>query len=210
MVFGISQSARFIHHFIFEGFNSDRQGRIVFDGAIPHVGGAGKGNFNFRFAQTIQGIALPKSCYTPHRLDFGDRWLSAGIFDKVPPERGEPFRTLVPAVDVDGNEVAGIRLPDVAVPLATYAGWNVRGRECGGEGLLSRYIGSRFPFPRTAEQRRAASDPRPAITERYPTRQSYLDRVSAVARRLQQERFLLEEDVKTIQEAAESRRLWDR
>ena len=34
------------------------------------------------------------------------------------------YRTLVSKVDADGNEVAGIRLPDIAVPLATYTGWN--------------------------------------------------------------------------------------
>ena len=365
-VFGISQSGRFIHHFIFEGFNSDERRRIVFDGAIPHVGGGGKGNFNFRFAQTtrygsqleenlfpsdffpftttiqedpvtgrkgdtlsrarelgnlpkifftetsteywcraasllhtdvagtrdvpldpnvrlylisgaqhvvsgsptkgiykygrnildhrpalrallvaldawvtdgtapppsryprlddgtlvdvatwrqqfpvIPGVEPPESCYTPCRLDFGARWLSDGIFDKVPPERGEPFRTLVPAVDIDGNEVAGIRLPDVAVPRATYAGWNVRGTNCGGEGLLSRYIGSYFPFHRMPEERREEGDPRSAVTERYPTRQAYLERVSAAARELQEERLLLEEDVTAIRKAAAARQLWE-
>ena len=98
--------------------------------------------------------------------------------------------------------------PDAAVPRATYAGWNVRGSNCG-EGLLSRYIGSYFPFHRMPEERRADSDPRPAITERYPTRQANLDRVLAAARQLQQERFLLEEDVTAIQRAAASRQFWE-
>lgn len=124
-------------------------------------------------------------------------------------DRGEPFKTLVPTVDAEGNEVAGIRLPAVAVPLATYAGWNVRGSKCGGEGLLSRYIGAYFPFRRIPAERSAVSDPRPAITERYPTRQSYLDRVSAAAHELQQERFLLEEDVTAIEQAATTQQLWE-
>jgi hypothetical protein len=94
------------------------------------------------------------------------------------------------------------------VPLATYAGWNVRGAKCGGEGLLSRYIGSYFRFHRIPEERRADSDPRPAVTERYPTRQAYVNRVSASARELQEERFLLEEDVRAIQKAAAARQLW--
>ncbi|MBM3862208.1 MAG: hypothetical protein FJ395_21495, partial [Verrucomicrobia bacterium] len=107
----------------------------------------------------IPGVQAPTVCYTPLRLDFGPRWEKAGIADIVPPKIGKPYRTLVPAVDRDGNEVTGIRLPDVAVPLATYTGWNLRAAPFGAEGMLAPYQGSYLPFARTHDER----DPRPAV-----------------------------------------------
>ncbi|MFO0844518.1 MAG: alpha/beta hydrolase domain-containing protein [Gemmataceae bacterium] len=49
--FGVSQSGRFLRHFVHEGFNADERGRRVFDGLMPHVAGGGLGFFNHRFAQ---------------------------------------------------------------------------------------------------------------------------------------------------------------
>ena len=92
---------------------------------------------------------MPGSFYAPFRLDFGPRWQSEGIADVVPPRIGPWYRTLVPAVNADGNEVAGIRLPDVAVPLGTYTGWNLRAAACGAEGMLAPYQGSYLAFAGT-------------------------------------------------------------
>ena len=50
-VFGISQSGRFLRHMLYEGFNEDENGHLVFDGVIDEVGGAGRGSFNHRFGQ---------------------------------------------------------------------------------------------------------------------------------------------------------------
>ena len=152
---------------------------------------------------------MPESCYTPVRLDFGPRWFGEGIADCVPPKIGKPYRTLVPAVDSDGNEVAGIRLPDVEAPLATYTGWNLRGAKCGAEGMLAQLFGAYFPFHEMPEECRDDGDPRPAILRRYPTKQAYLTRVAEAARRLQQQRFLLEEDAAAIRRAAADRRFWN-
>ena len=102
----------------------------------------------------IPGVNLPGGFYRPFRLDFGPRWESEGIADCVPPRAGPVYRTLVPAVDADGNEVAGIRLPDVAVPLGTYTGWNLRGAACGAEGMLVPYHGSYLPLRATPDERR--------------------------------------------------------
>ena len=363
-VFGISQSARFIHHFLFEGFNADEKGRIVFDGAMPHVGGGGKGQFNYRFAQTtrhgsqhedllypsdffpfntmkqkdpvtgrtgdtfarsrakgrlprifftetsteywaraasllhtdvdgkkdseidpnvriyhiaggqhgvsssprkgmyrnfrntldyrpvlrallvaldawvthgqapppsvvpriadgtlvgldawkrgfpaIPGTTLPDAYYVPFRLDPGPRWHTEGLADHVPPKIGAPFRTLVPAVDRDGNEAAGIRMPGVSVPLATYAGWNLRAPAYGAEGALARWSGSQWPFARTKEERVKSGDPRPSIRERYPTRDSYLSKVTNAVLGLRRRRLILEEDAVRILEAAAKREI---
>jgi hypothetical protein len=102
---------------------------------------------------------------------------------------------LVSQVDADGNEVAGIRLPEVAVPLATYAGWNFRSPEIGGTTRLVGNTGSYIPFARTQAEREARKDPRPSIEERYPSRGDYLAKVRAVVDLLVRDRYLLAEDV---------------
>ncbi len=366
-VFGISQSGRFIHHYIYEGFNTDSHGRAVFDGAMPHVAGAGKGSFNHRFAQTtrytsqfeenlyptdvfpftsvpqtdpetgeegdmlrrarargpvpkifftqtsaeywsrsasllhtdvagkvdlpldpdvriyfisgaqhvvsgstspgiyqyprnildhrpvlrallvaldrwvshgeqpppsaypeiadgtlvdlpsyrsifpaIPDVETPQVMNQPRRLDAGQRYWTEGIADHVPPIVGAPYGALVPAVDGNGNAIAGIRLPEIEVPLATYTGWNLRAAAHGGEGMLSRFIGAYFHFPVTDDERADAGDPRPSILERYPTKQDYLDQVARAARELRDRRLLLDEDVQAIQQRASSANFWDR
>jgi hypothetical protein len=361
-VFGISQSGRFIHHFIYEGFDSDEQNRIVFDGALAHVGGGGKGYFNHRFAQTtrhgsqhednlypsevfpfttapaddpvtgehgdslerarasgrvpriiftetsaeywsrgasllhtdvegqidippdpnvrlyfisgaqhgvsaspdrgiyqnpvnildhrpmlramlvaldrwvsagreppasrypklsdamlvdlgvylrsfpkIPNVNVPEKMYIPVRLDFGPRFKAAGIADFVPPRVGTAYHTLVPAVNSDGNEIAGVHLPDVAVPLATFTGWNLRGEAAGAPGALARWSGSYLPFPATDAARKQTGDPRLSIAERYPTREAYVAKMTESALRLRDEGFLLDEDVVEILKAAARR-----
>lgn len=352
-VFGISQSGRVIHHILFEGLNTDEQGRVVFDGALIHVAGAGKGMFNHRFRMStefgtqheghlsgseffpfaplpqtdpvpgesgdtlarahhsghmpriiftqtsteywsraasllhtdvagtqdltlpenvrvysiagaehlgasdgtrgicqqprntlddrgpvqrallvalsawmqsgktpppsrhptladgtlvdhttwragfpnIPGCNLPAQHYEPARLDFGPRFLSAGIADIIPPKIGPTFRTLLPAVNADGNETSGIVLPEVAVPLGTYTGWNLRAAKYGAETMLSPLDGMFLPFAKTQAERDKSGDPRPSLEERYPSRDAYLSRLTAAALKLHREGFLLDEDV---------------
>ncbi|MBL9117636.1 MAG: hypothetical protein JNJ83_21700 [Verrucomicrobiaceae bacterium] len=359
-VFGISQSGRVIHHYLFEGLNGDEQGRIVFDGALIHVAGSGKGMFNHRFRMSteygtqheghlsgseffplaplpqtdsitgesgdslarsrksghtprmlftqtsteywsraasllhtdvegktdltmpddvrvylvagaehlgksdgtpgicqqprntldergpvlramlmhlvewvkhgkapppsrhprladhslvsfdawktqfpkIPGHHLPTHAYQPPRLDFGPRFHSDGIADIIPPKAGKPFRTLLPAVNADGNETSGIVLPEVAVPLGTYTGWNLRSPQVGAETMLSPLDGMFIPFAKTKAEREKTGDPRLSLEERYPTREAYLSRFKAAAQKLHEDCFLLEEDVERIVERA--------
>lgn len=159
----------------------------------------------------IPGVDLPESPYAPLRLDFGPRWESLGIADFVPPKAGPPFHTLVPAVDVDGNELAGIRMPEIAVPVATHTGWNLRAIEAGAESMPARLVGSRWAFPTTPQEREKTQDPRRSVLHRYPTRQSYQAAIGQSAIELQRRRFLLEEDIQPILEAASaspSKSLW--
>jgi len=158
----------------------------------------------------IPGVDLPTGCYRPPRLDFGPRFHTEGIADVVPPRTGPPYRTLVPTVDADGNETAGIRLPDVAVPLGTFTGWNLRAERVGAPGMLAPLDGMYLPFALTRAEREARGDPRPAVEERYPTRAAYLARVAEAALALQAERFLLAEDVSRILRQAAARDLWPR
>jgi hypothetical protein len=364
-LFGISQSGRLVNHFIYEGFNTDTEGRVVFEGAIAHVAGAGRGLFNQRFGLAtlystqhrdrlagsdtfpfatvpqrdpvtgeegdilarareagyvpklffvqssteywsrgasllhtdvageedlpidpsvriyliagsghlgaqpptpgigrtprnplrhrgpvlrallvaldrwvtegreppesrhprigdgtlvsverfreafpdIPGVEKPGARYQPFRLDFGARW-NEGIADKAPPVAGEPYRALVPMVDDDGNELGGIRLPDVAAPLATFTGWSLRAEAHGAEGMLADLDGSYLRFPHTSEEQAEASDPRPAVLDRYPGRGAYLRRVVEAAMGLEREGYLLAEDALELIRAAAERDLW--
>jgi hypothetical protein len=355
MGWGVSQSGRFLRHFLYEGFNADEQGRRVFDGVFDQVGGAGRGSFNHRFGQAsrdalqyfnilfpvdlfpftdgsetdpetgavdsllrraeqsgtapkvfhlltnseyfnragslvhtdptgtrdaelpantrvymiasaphgpgpfppasnkgggmvgraalnplnyspavralfraldrwvTEDVAPPPSAY-PHiadgtltspdkagwpavpgyqlpqqpllafHLNFGPDW-SKGIVSVEPPEIGAPFVVRVPAVDGDGNVRAGIRLPDIAVPLATHAGWNYRDASIGAPHRLAGEIGSYIPFARTRADRERAHDPRPSIEERYRSREEYVGKFAAAALSLVERGYLLPEDV---------------
>jgi hypothetical protein len=51
VAFGVSQTGRFLRHFLYQGFNTDEGGRKVFDGMLIHTAGAGRGSFNYRFGQ---------------------------------------------------------------------------------------------------------------------------------------------------------------
>ena len=365
-IFGISQSGRLVHHFLYEGLNLDVANRSVFDGAILHVAGAGKGLFNYRFAMAtvygtcqrgnlypadffpfapmpqvdsitgekgdslsrlrkrgkvpkiffvqtateywsraasllhtdvtgkrdlvldpnvriysiagtqhlgggptdrgicqhprnplrhrgpvlrallvamdrwvtadeppppsrypriadgtlvdlatfrtqfpqIPGVGLPEQLYQPLRLDPGPSWHTDGIATTVPPTVGPAYQTLVPAVDQDGNELAGIRLPDVEVPLATYMGWNLRAQQYGAGGVLAGLHGSYIELAKTLDERRKSKDPRLSIHERYPTREAYLTRYADAVLDLREDRFLLEEDALELLKQAAARKLW--
>jgi len=111
-------------------------------------------------------------------------------------------------VDADGNEVGGILLPEVAVPLGSHTGWTLRHPDIGGEGQRLVFAGATIPFARTRREREAAGDPRPSIEERYPSRDEYLGRVRRAGAALAQERYLLEEDIEL--EATLAARAWDR
>jgi alpha/beta hydrolase family protein len=352
---GVSQSGRFLRHFLYQGFNEDEQGRRVFDGVFDQVGGAGRGSFNHRFGQAsrdalqffnilfpvdlfpfsdgpetdpetgavdsllaraartgtapkvfhlltnseyfnragslvhadptgtkdadlpaetrvymiasaphgpgpfpptsnvgggmvgraalnplnyspavralfraldrwvTEGVAPPPSAYprladgtltSPDRagwpaipgyqlpqqplrafhLNFGPDW-SKGIVSVEPPEVGAAFVVRVPSVDADGNVRAGIRLPDIAVPLATQAGWNYRDASIGAADRLAGEIGSYIPFARTRADRERANDPRRSIEERYRNRDEYVGKFAAAALDLVQRGYLLQEDL---------------
>jgi hypothetical protein len=148
----------------------------------------------------IPGVALPESFYRPLRLDLGPRWQSEGIADNVPPTVGKPFAALVPQVDADGNDIAGIRLPEIAVPVVTSTGWRLRSPSY--SNTLGRNTGRVWPFPLTPEERERTGDPRPSIVERYPSRALYLARVADHLVELRRERFLLDEDVAILLDQA--------
>jgi hypothetical protein len=106
----------------------------------------------------------------------------------------------VPKTDADGNSLAGIRLPDIAAPVATYTGWNLRRNPpdegCDASGMV-------IPFARTKAERMANGDPRLSLEERYPNHDAYVRAVSESAHDLERRRLLLNEDTERYIKAAE-------
>ena len=373
---GISQSGRFLRHFLYQDFNADEKGRQVMDGVIAHVAGAGRGSFNHRFAQPSRDAqpmsslffptdlfpftdlpeedpdtddrgglldapaksrTVPKIFYTntsyeywgraaslihtsadgkkdvplppntriyflaglqhfsaafpPQKTMAGnpdytaqqrhnpnplqwywralitdmDQWVKDGkkpppstypkIADKTltplaswkfpkipgvntphevslayhieregrivkltrgngsklipgpeetiaiePPRVGDPFGVLVPQSDADGNDLGGVRLPELQVPLATYTGWNLRDPSIGAPEQRVSFLGSWIPLAKTAEERKKAGDPRLSVAERYRSQEEYMSKFEQAAKKLMEQRFLLQEDLPAILE----------
>jgi Alpha/beta hydrolase domain len=114
---------------------------------------------------------------------------------------GKSYGTRVSAVDADGNEVAGLRLPDIVAPLATYTGWNVYDSA---KGELCDRDGSYVALAKTKAEREAAGDPRPSLEERYGSRAAYVAKVKAAADALVAERLLLPADAAAYVRTAEA------
>jgi hypothetical protein len=349
--FGISQSGRYLREFLYDGFNADEKGRKVFDGVWADVAGAGRGSFNFRYAQPsrdgcpflnvfyptdvfpfvdaallerakaakvvpkmfltngsyeywgrvaslvhvsadgksdaaltpdtrvyfegsanhgpgslplvkrgtlnvvnpldhrpiqrallaaleawvadgvapppsqypklaagelvladklkfpVPGVSVPQHPRRARKLDFGPELASKGIVTQEPPIDSGAYPLMVPQVDADGIDRGGIRLPEVAVPLATLTGWNLRAPERGASEEMVEFLGSIFPFAKTKADREGAHDPRLSIEERYASRDEYQKRVGAAADDLVKRRFVLPEDRDAT--VTRAMRLWD-
>lgn len=140
----------------------------------------------------IAGVQYPVRMLRVWRLDFGPEFRSKGIVTYEPPRVGNPFAMLVPQVGAGGNETAGVLLPQVAVPLGVYTGWNLRTAAIGAPDELFNLAGSFFAF--TREQ-----------AARYKGEEDYVARCETVARQLVSERLLLERDLPVIAEQARER-----
>jgi hypothetical protein len=349
--FGVSQSGRFVRDFLYQGFNADEAGRVVFDGVMPHVAGGKKTFVNYRFGQpgrhtqqhadhnfpgdqfpftypvlddpvsfrrdgilakclaerncpkVIQSdtqleiyqsraalvvtdpsgaaIALPDNvrvyylanlphfaapggapaaiaaCERPSNplhagmpmralLAAMEEWLRdgkappasrypsradgtlvepkaeavgfpaipgftyAGLVNRptlvdhaaMPPLPGAAYPVFVGKADRDGHDLAGIRLPQLEAPVATYLGWNHR-KEGFAKGELCDLIGSTLPLAKTRAERTASGDSRLSLEERYATPTDYVGAVAKAAKALVADRLLLDEDAARLIAAAE-------
>jgi len=140
-------------------------------------------------------------------LDYGPQYdfkNVSGILTQEPPKvkSEQPYKTLVPKVDKDGNEIAGIRSINIRVPLGTYTGWALR-RKGFGEGDLSSLNGMFIPFKNNRKDRIEAKDPRLSLKERYGSHEKYVESVKKAAEELVNEGFLLPEDAREEVEKAE-------
>ena len=149
------------------------------------------------------GLTPPEQNLREPRLDFGRKFASQGIADKVPPKQGDEYETRVPVPDADGNDKGGVRLVEVQAPLGTHTGWNLRAPETGFAWATSRFDGSFVPFARTEAERAATGDPRASLEARYPTRDDFVAAVRAAAERQVAAGLLLQEDMeRTLSENA--------
>jgi Alpha/beta hydrolase domain len=354
--FGVSQSGRFLRHLMWQGFNEDEGGRVVFDGLIPHVAGGGLGFFNHRFAQPTRhngqheehlypgdrfpftygidedpftrlkgGInaggarlgRLPKVMHTQsaaeywHRsgslvhtdplgkrdadipanvriyafggtqhgpagdppsrgiaqnlanpgdyrpllralLDAMDKWVrdgkepppsvypkikdktlvhwdqkstgftdlpgvryprviqqpvfadygpdfeAKGIIANEPPIVKGKYTVLVPRSGGDGNDLGCLLPAEVAVPLATYTGWNLRAKHVGAENALASLMGSYIPLPKNETERKASGDPRFSVPARYGNFDAYRKQFENACRLMMEDGYLLEEDARRL------------
>jgi hypothetical protein len=150
----------------------------------------------------IPGVNRPHEATTAYRLDFGSNWRQ-GILQLQPPKVGPLYPALVPQVDADGNELDGVRLPEISVPLATYASWNLRDSSIGAPGERVAFELSYLPFPKTAEERQKSGDPRKSIEERYANREDYVTRYTRALEELIKQRWILPEDRDALLHRAE-------
>lgn len=146
----------------------------------------------------IPGRSLPdpSRLWRVREIDVGpdaERGIAA-----YPVREGREYPHLVSAADGDGNDLAGIRLPDLTVPVGTHTGWNLRHPDTGAPEQLMSMQGSTHWFAATRERRLADDDPRPSIAERYAGRDDYADRVRAAASQLVAEGYLLAEDADLV------------
>lgn len=143
----------------------------------------------------LAGVTVPQRPKPAHRVDYGPDFAEKGIVTKEPPVLGAAFPVLVPQVDSDGLDLGGIRPPEVAVPLGTYTGWNLRAAEIGAPRELAGLAGSFFPFA-PAE-----------VKKRYGSREGYLEKAGRAVDGLIAERFLLPEDRPRVMDRAKA--MWE-
>lgn len=136
-------------------------------------------------------------------IDLGP-YADSGI-GRYPVKEGSIHACYVSAVDDDGNEIAGIRLPDLDVPVGTHTGWNLRHPETGAPEQMIAMQGLTCFLAPTESTRSAAGDSRPSISERYRSRDEFEKQVRESARRLVSDRYLLKEDVEIVVNACMER-----
>jgi len=141
----------------------------------------------------VPGLSLPANAAEGWDLDFGPNW-RGGILSQQPPAIDADYPALVPQVDGDGNDLGGIRLPEQAVPLATYTGWNLRSATIGAPGERLAFLGSFIPLHRTAAEAAAAHDSRKAVSDRYKSYEDYRTRFERALNELTRDRYILAED----------------
>ena len=148
----------------------------------------------------LQGVTYNGRMHEGDLFDFGPDF-DKGIMTVLPPKHlGTPYPALVPKTDADGNDIAGIRIPEVTVPVATYTGWALRANSgddgCDGAGQM-------IPFSKTKAERMTNDDPRLSIEERYPSHEDYVTKISTAANALVRDRLYLDEDAQAIVKRAQ-------
>jgi hypothetical protein len=156
---------------------------------------------------TIPGAPSPDGVVNPlFDYDLGPDFNyndESGLITKQPPVVKQILPTLVPKVDADGNDVAGVPSILRQVPLGTYLGWNIVAAGFD-KGKICTLSGGYLPFAKTKAERATSGDPRPSLEERYGSHQAYVDGVKAAVEKAVAERFLLRSDADRLVAEAEA------
>ena len=172
----------------------DRMPRVADGTLAPPLPQAGMG------FPRIPGVTYNGVHHTGDLFDFGPDF-DKGRLSVLPPKLlGTPYPVFVPKTDADGNDIAGIRMPEVTVPVATYTGWALRADGLDG----CDAAGQQIAFAKTKAERLAAGDPRPSLEERYADHAAYVGLVTRAAQELKAQRLLLDEDVAATIAAAQA------
>ena len=141
----------------------------------------------------IPGVSLPAHKREAYQLDFS-----------VEPRKvGPAYPSYVPQVDADGNDLGGISMPEVAVPLATNTGWNLRAPSIGTPSEMLSFYGSWLPFSLTSQERKKRSDPRLSIADRYASENKYLSEIDRASDELARHDYLIRSDFPLLRERAQ-------
>jgi hypothetical protein len=146
----------------------------------------------------LPGVRYPEVIQQPHALDFGPDFESHGIVSVNPPRVLGDYVVKVPGSDADGNDRGCLLPAEVAAPLATHTGWNLRRRDAGAEGMLASLAGSYLSLPRTRAEREKVGDPRESLEERYGNFEAYQKRFAAACADLVKRGYLLQEDAERL------------
>ena len=175
--------------------------------AFPHLADGtliSRDKLNF---PKIPNVTVPAQPQGARRADYGPDFVKKGIVSIEPPKLGSAFPIFIPQADADGNDVPGVRMPELVVPLATFTGWNLFNDKAGPANVMATTTGSFIPFARTRAERDRNGDPRPSIEERYKSKDDYLEKFTKSAGELVSKGYLLKEDVPRMVQQAGSR--WD-
>jgi hypothetical protein len=155
---------------------------------------------------SLPGVRYPEVIQRPSALDYGPDFLAKGIITVEPPKALGRYVVKVPKSDRDGNDLGTLLPAEVAVPVATHTGWNLRRRDAGAEDMLASLAGSYIPLAKTNAEAKASGDPRPSLGERYGSFAAYKRRLSAQCNEMIKQRHLLKEDAERILAAADKRK----
>jgi hypothetical protein len=142
----------------------------------------------------LPGVRYPEVIQCPAARDYGPDFARHGIVTINPPRLLGRYEVRVPKSGPDGNDLGTLLVPEVAVPLATYTGWNLRRRDAGAEAMLVSLTGSYIPLPQTRRQRETTGDPRLSLEECYGSFDAYRKQFAAACENLVRRRYLLRED----------------
>jgi hypothetical protein len=151
----------------------------------------------------IPGVNYPGWAHEPPIFDI--RTIVDGVLTEVPIPFSGFYPAYTPKVDRDGNEIAGIRTPDIKCPIGTHTGWVLRATNLLGAGTPIRNGGGYIPFAKTRAERLAAGDPRRSLEERYDDHRDYMKCVEKAARKAMRQRFILPEAVQDYIDRAQAR-----